>query len=77
MVLVAACSVFSLFSLGEEPFANAQLWKRLLRHTRTELVWGGVQPTAAGPVRVKLCGNDAGDGVGLDKSGEEGAAGAQ
>ena len=41
IVLVASTSVFSLFSTDEETFANAQLWKRLLRRTCTHLLWSG------------------------------------
>ncbi len=41
MVLVAARSVFELFSSDEETFANAQLWKNLLRQTCTVPLWEG------------------------------------
>lgn len=41
MVLVAAQSVFALFSTDEEAFANAQLWKHLLRRTCTVTLWQG------------------------------------
>lgn len=41
MILVASRSVFTLFSTDEETFANAQLWKNLLRHTCTEKLWEG------------------------------------
>jgi hypothetical protein len=41
LVLVAARSVFELFSADEETFANAQLWKNLLRHTCTVPLWEG------------------------------------
>ncbi len=52
MILVAASSIFSLFSPDEETFANALLWKNLLLRTCTTLwegdsdgvpvkVWGG------------------------------------
>ena len=41
LVLVASRSVFEVFSADEETFANAQLWKNLLRHTCTERVWSG------------------------------------
>jgi superfamily I DNA and/or RNA helicase len=41
LVLVAARSVFSLFSGDEELFANAQLWKNLLRRTCTAKLWEG------------------------------------
>jgi SNF2 family DNA or RNA helicase len=41
MVLVASRVVFELFSADEETFANAQLWKNLLRHTCTVPLWTG------------------------------------
>lgn len=41
MVLVAARSVFTLFSADEQTFANAQLWRRLLRQTCRTLLWHG------------------------------------
>jgi len=41
MILVAARSVFSLFSADEETFAHAQLWKDLLRRTCTVKLWAG------------------------------------
>lgn len=41
IVLVAARSVFNVFSADEETFENAQLWKNLLRHTCTDLLWSG------------------------------------
>ncbi|MBA2518922.1 MAG: hypothetical protein H0V24_04605, partial [Chloroflexia bacterium] len=41
LVLVAARSIFALFSPDEEVFANAQLWKNLLHHTCTVLLWAG------------------------------------
>lgn len=41
MILVASESVFSLFSPDEETFANAQLWKNLLRHNCTVDLWRG------------------------------------
>jgi hypothetical protein len=41
MVLVASRSVFALFSSDEEAFANAQLWKNLLRRTCTVRLWEG------------------------------------
>lgn len=41
LVLVAARSVFELFSPDEETFANAQLWKNLLRRTCTVQLWQG------------------------------------
>ncbi len=41
LVLVASRSIFSLFSPDEATFANAQLWKSLLRRTCTTLLWEG------------------------------------
>lgn len=41
LVLVASRSIFSLFSPNEDAFANAQLWKSLLRRTCTTLLWEG------------------------------------
>ncbi len=43
LVLVASRSIFSLFSPDEDAFANAQLWKSLLRSTCTTLLWEGEQ----------------------------------
>ncbi|MEA2528004.1 MAG: hypothetical protein QOF73_5231, partial [Thermomicrobiales bacterium] len=41
LILVAARSVFELFSADETTFANAQLWKNLLRRTCTVPLWQG------------------------------------
>ena len=41
LILVAARSVFDLFSADEETFAHAQLWKNLLRRTCTVKLWEG------------------------------------
>lgn len=41
LILVAARSVFDIFSNDEETFVNAQLWKNLLRRTCTTLLWQG------------------------------------
>ncbi|MFN8472609.1 MAG: AAA domain-containing protein [Anaerolineae bacterium] len=41
MILVASRSVFTLFNPDEEVFANAQLWKDLLRRTCTQKLWAG------------------------------------
>ncbi len=41
LILVASRSIFELFSADEETFANAQLWKGLLRHTCTVPLWSG------------------------------------
>ncbi|HEY0069905.1 MAG TPA: ATP-binding protein [Chloroflexia bacterium] len=43
MILVASSTVFSLFSPDEEAFANALLWKNLLRRTCTVKLWEGQQ----------------------------------
>ncbi|HEV2067983.1 MAG TPA: DEAD/DEAH box helicase, partial [Thermomicrobiales bacterium] len=53
MVLVAARSVFELFSADEETFENAQLWKNLLRRTCTVPLWSGER----GGVPVEVWGN--------------------
>jgi hypothetical protein len=53
MILIAARSVFELFSADEETFQNAQLWKNLLRHTCTELLWEGERHD----VHVEVWGN--------------------
>jgi len=53
LVLVASRSVFELFSADEETFANAQVWKNLLRETCQMLVWEGER---AG-VHVEVWGN--------------------
>jgi hypothetical protein len=41
MILVAARSIFSLFSPDEETFANALMWKNLLVRACPELLWEG------------------------------------
>ena len=41
MILVAAQSIFTLFSPEESAFANSQIWKNLLRHTCTVPLWQG------------------------------------
>ncbi len=41
MILVASRSVFSLFSPDEAAFANARMWKNLLRRTCTVQLWAG------------------------------------
>jgi hypothetical protein len=43
LVLVASQSVFSLFSPGEEVFANSQLWKNLLWRICTTRLWEGTR----------------------------------
>jgi hypothetical protein len=43
MVLVASRSVFTVFNSDEETFANAQIWKNLLRRTCTVPLWQGVR----------------------------------
>jgi len=53
MILVASQSIFSLFSADEETFANAQLWKNLLRRTCTVKLWEGQR----GDHRVTVWGN--------------------
>ncbi len=56
LVLVAARSVFELFSADEETFANAQLWKNLLRQTCTVPLWDGDRHG----VHVEVWGNPSG-----------------
>jgi hypothetical protein len=56
LVLVAARSVFELFSADEETFANAQLWKNLLRQTCTVPLWDGDRHD----VHVEVWGNPSG-----------------
>ncbi|MCO5176119.1 MAG: AAA domain-containing protein [Thermomicrobiales bacterium] len=41
VIVVAARTVFGIFSSDEETFDNAQLWKNLLRRECTELIWSG------------------------------------
>jgi superfamily I DNA and/or RNA helicase len=53
MVLVASRNIFTLFSPDEETFANAQLWKNLLRRTCTQLLWEGEREGK----RVQVWGN--------------------
>ena len=43
MILVASRSVFEFFSSDPILFANSQMWKNLLRHTCTTLLWEGEQ----------------------------------
>ncbi len=53
MILVAARSVFQLFSADEETFKRAQLWKNLLRDTCAVPLWRG----ARDGTRVEVWGN--------------------
>lgn len=41
IIVVAARSVFGIFSSDEETFRNAQIWKSLLREECTALLWDG------------------------------------
>lgn len=43
LILVASSSVFELFSTDEDAFANAQIWKNLLRLTCTARLWEGTR----------------------------------
>jgi superfamily I DNA and/or RNA helicase len=43
MILVASRSFFSLFSTGEETFANALIWKNLLLRACSTLLWEGAR----------------------------------
>ncbi|HEX5503477.1 MAG TPA: AAA domain-containing protein [Thermomicrobiales bacterium] len=53
MILVASRAVFDLFSVDEETFAHAQLWKNLLRRTCTVRLWAGERDGVA----VEVWGN--------------------
>ncbi len=55
LILVAARSVFNVFTPDEELFANAQLWKNLLRRACTVLLWAGERDG----VRVEVWGSGA------------------
>lgn len=63
MILVASRSVFNLFSADEETFANAQLWKNLLRFTCTELLWEGEREGHAVQVWVNAVSCSGGHGT--------------
>jgi superfamily I DNA and/or RNA helicase len=56
LILVAARSIFELFSPDEETFANALLWKNLLRRTCTTRLWAGERAGRG----VQVWGGDAG-----------------
>ncbi|MGH2532358.1 MAG: AAA domain-containing protein [Thermomicrobiales bacterium] len=43
LILVAARSVFTLFSADEEALANVHIWKNLLRRTCTVKLWEGIR----------------------------------
>jgi superfamily I DNA and/or RNA helicase len=64
MILVASRSVFEIFSTDEETFANAQLWKNLLRKTCTVPLWEGERHGA----QVQVWGNPSSDGIAQDRS---------
>ena len=53
MILMASRSVFTIFSTDEATFANAQIWKNLLRRTCTQLLWQGERDG----VQVEVWGN--------------------
>ncbi|MGC4105254.1 MAG: ATP-binding protein [Thermomicrobiales bacterium] len=53
LILVAARSVFEIFSADEETFANAQLWKNLLGQTCIVPIWRGERDGT----RVEVWGN--------------------
>ena len=71
MILVAARSVFGLFSADEATFANAQLWKNLLRRTCTHLLWQGERHGQ----RVEVWGNTPPANAAPDEPGQGGAGG--
>jgi hypothetical protein len=60
LILVAARSVFELFSADETTFANAQLWKNLLRRTCIVPLWQGERHGHA----VEVWGNAPSEAVG-------------
>jgi hypothetical protein len=55
LILVAARSIFALITPDEEAFANAQLWKNLLRRTCTVPLWKGEREGR----RVEVWGNQS------------------
>ena len=55
IILVASRSVFTVFSPDEDTFANAQIWKNLLRRTCTTQLWQGKSEG----VNVEVWGNSA------------------
>ena len=59
LILVAAGSIFSLLTPNEEAFANAQLWKNLLRRTCTVPLWRGERDRR----QVEVWGNQSGRGA--------------
>ncbi len=63
MILVAARSVFQLFSADEETFKRAQLWKNLLRTTCTVPLWQGERDG----IGVEVWGNDASAAPGINE----------
>lgn len=54
LILIAARSIFELFSPDEDTFANAQLWKNLLHDTCSVPLWSGELDGN----RVEVWGND-------------------
>ncbi|RIK42735.1 MAG: DNA helicase [Chloroflexi bacterium] len=59
LVLVAARSVFNVFSTDEEAFQNAQIWKNLLRHTCTEPLWAGQRVWEGDQISIEVWGKHA------------------
>jgi hypothetical protein len=57
IIVVASRSVFGIFSADEETFANAQLWKNLLRETCTVPLWSGTRIADGVAVDVQVWGN--------------------
>jgi hypothetical protein len=55
MILIASRSVFTIFSTDEATYANAQIWKNLLRRTCTHQLWQGDRHG----VQVEVWGNGA------------------
>jgi hypothetical protein len=58
MIVVASRSVFTIFSADEETFANAQLWKNLLRRTCTVPLWRGTRAWHGQDIGVEVWGNE-------------------
>lgn len=74
LILIAAQTVFDLFSPDDEVFANALLWKNLIRRTCTDELFKGHVPGAAGMVEVRVVGRRAesdDDSAALDAVEEE------
>jgi hypothetical protein len=67
LILVAARSIFTLFSTDEETFANAQIWKDLRRHACTVSLWQGER----GGQQVEVWGNTKAEGGVRNRAGDK------